>query len=80
MKINKIIERVTKYFKKDRLKNSEEEKILKIIDELKEKKANIKKELNEIIKCDIDKKNQLDKKLFAINKLIESAKELLKDK
>ena len=44
------------------------------------KKANIKKELNEIIKCDIDKKNQLDKKLFAINKLIESAKELLKDK
>ena len=42
--------------------------------------TNVKKELNEVIKCDIDKKNQLDKKLFAINKLIESAKELLKDK
>lgn len=79
MKLNKIIEKVTKYFKKDRLKNSQEEKILKIIDELKEKKANIKKELNEIVKCDIDKKNQLDKKLFTINKLIESAKEMLKN-
>ena len=42
--------------------------------------TSLKKELNEITKCDVDKKNQLDKKLFAINKLIESAKELLKSK
>ena len=80
MKLNKIIERVTKYFKKDRLKNSQEEKVLKLIEELKEKKVDVKKEIKELKKDDDNKRIQLNKKLFAINKLIESAEELLKDK
>lgn len=80
MKLSKIIDKISKYFKKDRLKNSQEEKVLKLIEELKEKKVDVKKELKELKKDDDNKRIQLNKKLFAINKLIESAEELLKDK
>ncbi|TLT02920.1 hypothetical protein [Aliarcobacter cibarius] len=80
MKLSKIIDKISKYFKKDRLKNSQEEKVLKLIEELKEKKVNVKKEIKELKKDDDNKRIQLNKKLFAINKLIESAEELLKDK
>ncbi|QEZ89300.1 hypothetical protein [Aliarcobacter cibarius] len=80
MKLSKIIDKISKYFKKDRLKNSQEEKVLKLIEELKEKKVDVKKEIKELKKDDDNKRIQLNKKLFAINKLIESAEELLKDK
>ena len=45
-----------------------------------EKKVDVKKEIKELKKDDDNKRIQLNKKLFAINKLIESAEELLKDK
>ncbi|MBP9491028.1 MAG: hypothetical protein KBE77_06230 [Aliarcobacter sp.] len=80
MKLSKIIDKISKYFKKDRLKNSQEEKVLKLIEELKQKKVDVKKEIKELKKDDDNKRIQLNKKLFAINKLIESAEELLKDK
>jgi hypothetical protein len=80
MKLSKIIDKISKYFKKDKLKNSQEEKVLKLIEELKEKKVDVKKEIKELKKDDDNKRIQLNKKLFAINKLIESAEELLKDK
>lgn len=79
MKINKIVEKITKYFQQDRLKSSQQEKLLKIIEELKDKKSNIKKEISELNKCESEKKKQLEKKLFALTRLIESSKELLKD-
>ena len=48
MKLSKIIDKISKYFKKDRLKNSQEEKVLKLIEELKEKKVDVKKEIKEL--------------------------------
>ena len=41
MKLSKIINKISKYFDKDRLKKSHQEKILNLIEDLKDKRIKI---------------------------------------
>ncbi|OCL96742.1 hypothetical protein [Arcobacter porcinus] len=74
MKLNKIIDKIKKFLKKDKLKNSQEEKVLKIIEDLKKKRAKIKQEIREASK---QKKDSFKKELRAVNKLIKKSKTLI---
>ena len=48
MKLSKIINKISKYFDKDRLKKSHQEKILNLIEDLKDKRIKIKKEIKNL--------------------------------
>ncbi|RBQ32020.1 hypothetical protein ACNSOS_00670 [Aliarcobacter vitoriensis] len=77
MKLSKIVEKIKKYLKKDDLKKSQEEKVLKIIEELKEKRSKIKEEIKSLDIKEINKKDELEKKLQAIAKLIKKSEALI---
>lgn len=77
MKLSKIVDKIKKYLKKDELKKSHEKNILNIIDDLKEKRINIKLELNELKKGSIERRIELQKKLAAISKLLKKSRSLL---
>lgn len=80
MKLSKIINKISKYFDKDRLKESHQEKILNLIEDLKDKRIKIKKELKELKKSENEKRANLNKKLFAINSITKKAKKSLEDR
>ncbi|WP_026804308.1 hypothetical protein ACN2EN_06110 [Aliarcobacter lanthieri] len=77
MKLSKIIDKVKKYLKKEDLKKSQEEKVLKIIEDLKEKRAKIKEEIKALDIKEIKKKEELEKKLQAIAKLIKKSEKVI---
>lgn len=76
MKLNKIVDKVKNYLQKDELKKSHHSKIIKIIDDLKQKRAKIKKELKQ--DSNNEDKQVLQNKLVAISKLLKKSKKLLK--
>ena len=80
MKLSKIINKISKYFDKDRLKKSHHEKIINLIEDLKDKRIKIKKELKELKKSENEKRANLNKKLFAINSITKKAKKSLEDR
>lgn len=80
MKLSKIIEKVTNYLSKDNLKKSQEENLLKIIQDLKEKRAKIKNEIKNLDGKNIKKKEELEKKLVAIAQLTKKSAALLIEK
>lgn len=80
MKLSKIIEKVTNYLSKDNLKKSQEENLLKIIQDLKEKRAKIKNEIKNLDGKNIKKKKELEKKLVAIAQLTKKSAALLIEK
>lgn len=77
MKLNKVVDKVKKYIKKDKLSNSEEEKIKEIVENLKVGKEKIKLEMSELKEFDLKKNIELEKKLKAINILIKKTKSLV---
>ncbi|CAM3811183.1 hypothetical protein [Arcobacter cloacae] len=77
MKLNKVVDKVKKYIKKDKLSNSEEEKIKEIVENLKLGKEKIKLEMSELKEYDLKKNIELEKKLKAINILIKKTKSLV---
>lgn len=77
MKLSKIIDKIKKYLGKDELKKSQEIKVLKIIEDLKEKRIKVQLELRELKKGDIETRVHLQKRLAAINKLLKSSKILI---
>ncbi|NCB13531.1 MAG: hypothetical protein EOM78_18105 [Erysipelotrichia bacterium] len=77
MKLNKVVDKVKKYIKKDKLSNSEEEKIKEIVENLKVGKEKIKLEMSELKEYDLKKNIELEKKLKAINILIKKTKSLV---
>ncbi|RXJ94756.1 hypothetical protein CRU94_08310 [Arcobacter sp. AHV-9/2010] len=77
MKLSKIIDKIKKYLKKDRLKNSHEERISEIVENLKLRKEKIKLEISELKDYDLKKSIELEKKLKAINILIKKSESLI---
>lgn len=77
MKLSKIVDKVTKYLSKDNLKKSQEENLLKIIQDLKEKRAKIKNEIKNLDVNSVKKKEELEKKLVAIAQLTKKSAALL---
>ncbi|WP_066408826.1 hypothetical protein [Aliarcobacter skirrowii] len=77
MKLNKVVDKVKKYLKKDILKNSHEEKISKILENLQLRKKKIKLEISELKDYDLKKSIELEKKLKAINILIKKSESLI---
>lgn len=77
MKLNKVVDKVKRYIKKDKLSNSQEEKIKEIVENLKIGKEKIKLEMNELKEYDLKKNIELEKKLKAINILIKKSKSLV---
>lgn len=77
MKLNKIVEKITKYLGKKELKKSQEEKLEKIIEELKEKKAKAKKELNNLEQNEVERRIYLQKRIEALSSLIKKSKYLI---
>ena len=77
MKLNKVVDKVKKYIKKDKLSNSEEEKIKEIVENLKVGKEKIRLEMSELKEYDLKKNIELEKKLKAINILIKKTKSLV---
>ncbi|NLN12877.1 MAG: hypothetical protein GX169_01410 [Arcobacter skirrowii] len=77
MKLNKVVDKVKKYLKKDILKNSHEEKISEILENLKLRKKKIKLEISELKDYDLKKSIELEKKLKAINILIKKSESLI---
>lgn len=77
MKLNKVVDKVKKYIKKDKLSNSEEEKIREIVENLKVGKEKIRLEMSELKEYDLKKNIELEKKLKAINILIKKTKSLV---
>ena len=77
MKLNKVVDKIKKYIKKDKLSNSEEEKIKEIVENLKVGKEKIRLEMSELKEYDLKKNIELEKKLKAINILIKKTKSLV---
>lgn len=77
MKLSKVVDKVKKYLKKDILKNSHEEKISEILENLKLRKEKIKLEISELKDYDLKKSIELEKKLKAINILIKKSESLI---
>ncbi|CAM3409013.1 hypothetical protein [Arcobacter aquimarinus] len=77
MKLNKVVDKVKRYIKKDKLSNSQEEKIKEIVENLKIGKEKIKLEMSELKEYDLKKNIELEKKLKAINILIKKSKSLV---
>ncbi|AZL54151.1 hypothetical protein [Aliarcobacter skirrowii] len=77
MKLNKVVDKVKKYLKKDILKNSHEEKISEILENLQLRKKKIKLEISELKDYDLKKSIELEKKLKAINILIKKSESLI---
>jgi len=77
MKLSKVVDKVKKYLKKDILKNSHEEKISEILENLKLRKKKIKLEISELKDYDLKKSIELEKKLKAINILIKKSESLI---
>ncbi|MDX4038314.1 hypothetical protein [Aliarcobacter skirrowii] len=77
MKLSKVVDKVKKYLKKDILKNSHEEKISEILENLKLRKEKIKLEISELKDYDLKKSIELEKKLKAINILIKKSEYLI---
>lgn len=77
MKLNKVVDKVKKYLKKDILKNSHEEKISEILENLQLRKKKIKLEISELKYYDLKKSIELEKKLKAINILIKKSESLI---
>ncbi|MDY0179779.1 hypothetical protein [Aliarcobacter skirrowii] len=77
MKLNKVVDKVKKYLKKDILKNSHEEKISEILENLQLRKEKIKLEISELKNYDLKKSIELEKKLKAINILIKKSESLI---
>ncbi|MDX4050039.1 hypothetical protein Q6A89_08120 [Aliarcobacter skirrowii] len=77
MKLSKVVDKVKKYLKKDILKNSHEEKISEILENLQLRKKKIKLEISELKDYDLKKSIELEKKLKAINILIKKSKSLI---
>ncbi|MDX4069217.1 hypothetical protein [Aliarcobacter skirrowii] len=77
MKLNKVVDKVKKYLKKDILKNSHEEKISEILANLQLRKKKIKLEISELKDYDLKKSIELEKKLKAINILIKKSESLI---
>lgn len=77
MKLNKVVDKVKRYIKKDKLSNSQEEKIKEIVENLKIGKEKIKLEMSELKEYDLKKNIELEKKLKTINILIKKSKSLV---
>lgn len=77
MKLSKVVDKVKKYLKKDILKNSHEEKISEILENLQLRKKKIKLEISELKDYDLKKSIELEKKLKAINILIKKSESLI---
>ena len=77
MKLSKIVDKVKKFLEKDNLKVSQEEKLLNIIEELKNKKIKIKEELKTIDKDNIKKRVELEKKYNAVSKVLKKSRSIL---
>lgn len=77
MKLNKIVDKIKKILKKDEIKKSQEDKILKLVDELTQKRAKAKKELKELKKDEVKRKKELEKRVQALSKLIKKSKSLI---
>ena len=77
MKLSKIVDKVKKFLEKDNLKVSQEEKLLNIIEELKNKKIKIKVELKTIDKDNIKKRVELEKKYNAVSKVLKKSRSIL---
>ncbi|AXX85073.1 hypothetical protein [Aliarcobacter skirrowii] len=77
MKLSKVVDKVKKYLKKDILKNSHEEKISEILENLQLRKEKIKLEISELKDYDLKKSIELEKKLKAINILIKKSESLI---
>lgn len=77
MKLSKIVDKVKKYLEKDNLKVSQEKKLLNIIEELENKKSEIKDELKNIDKDNIKKRVELEKKYNAVSKVLKKSRSIL---
>ncbi|MDX4035307.1 hypothetical protein [Aliarcobacter skirrowii] len=77
MKLSKVVDKVKKYLKKDILKNSHEEKISEILENLQLRKEKIKLEISELKDYDLKKSIELEKKLKAIKILIKKSESLI---
>lgn len=77
MKLSKVVDKVKKYLKKDILKNSHEDKISEILENLQLRKKKIKLEISELKDYDLKKSIELEKKLKAINILIKKSESLI---
>lgn len=80
MKLNKIIDKIKKFLKKDSLKESKEQKLLTLIEELKIKRTKIKKEIISLEKVEVKERLALQKKLDAVNKLLKKSRTLIDTK
>ncbi|MCK9162096.1 MAG: hypothetical protein GX118_04600 [Arcobacter butzleri] len=78
MNLNKLVNIVRGYFKKEHLEESQEKKVLNIIKDLKEKKAQIKSQLTLLDKEDRAKKEELEKQLMSISMLIRKSNNIIK--
>jgi len=77
MKLSKLLNKVKKFLEEDDLEKSKEEKVLQIIEDLKQKRTKIKKEIQSLNTEEKKRKIELEKKLKAIAKLIKKSKKLI---
>jgi len=77
MKLSKLLNKVKEFLEKDDLEKSKEKKVLQIIEDLKQKRTKIKKEIQSLNTEEKKRKVELEKKLKAITKLIKKSKKLI---